>query len=70
MSVVARSSIDERVPALLEGLSAHLSERAIARIPRLLDPMPDPVGALQRLLQFCEQTTPGTRPEDFDGKAV
>ena len=70
MSVVAKSSIDERVPALLEGLSAHLSGRAIARIPRLLDPMPDPVGALQRLLQFCEQTTPDTRPEDFDGKAV
>ena len=70
MSVVARSSIDERVSPLLEGLSAHLSERAIARIPRFLNTLPDPVGALQRLLQFCEQTTPAARPDDFDGKAV
>lgn len=70
MSVVARTSIDERVPPLLESLSAHLSDRAIARIPRFLDSLPDPVGALQRLRQFCEQTTPGARPEDFDGKAV
>ena len=70
MSVVASTSIDERVPTLLEGLSAHLSDRAIARIPRFLDSLPDPVGALQRLRQFCEQTDPSARPEDFDGKAV
>ena len=70
MSVVASTSIDERVPPLLEGLSAHLSDRAIARIPRFLDSLPDPVGALQRLRQFCEQTDPSARPEDFDGKAV
>ena len=70
MSVVATTSIDERVPPLLNGLSVHLSDRAIARIPRFLDSLPDPVGALQRLQQFCEQTTPSARPEDFDGKAV
>ena len=70
MPVVPKSSIDESVPPLLGKLSAHLSARAIARIPRFLETLPDPLGALQRLLQFCDRTAPGARPDDFDSHAV
>ncbi len=70
MSVVATSSNDGRVEQLLGQLRGHLPERGIARIPRFLDALPDPVGALQRLLQYCVQAPQDARPDDFDGKAV
>ena len=61
---------DERVVRLLESLRGRVPEQAAARIPSLLDALPDPVGALQRLDQFYRTLPWQPTSEDSDGKAI
>lgn len=61
---------DARITELLGDLRQQLPEPAAASVPPLLNALPDPVGALRRLLDHYRQLpwTPG--PKDFDGKVI
>ena len=64
------SSGSARVALLLDTLKKHVPADAADKIPQLLDALPDPAGALQRLIDFYQRLPWNARPSDFDGKAI
>lgn len=60
----------KRMVALMEALRERIPASAVERIPALLDALPDPLGALQRLEQFYRQLPWEPKPEDYEGKAI
>lgn len=59
-----------RIAALTDSLRKRIPESAVVRIPALLDALPDPLGALQRLEQFYRQLPWEPTPEDYEGRAI
>ncbi len=59
-----------RITDLLGDLRQHLPEQAAASVPPLLNALPDPSGALRRLLEYYRQLPWKPGPEDFDGKVI
>lgn len=64
------TSDSARTAALMASLRERIPETAAARIPALLDALPDALGALQRLEQFYRQLPWEPKPEDYDGRAI
>ena len=59
-----------RITELLVNLRQHLPEHAAASVPPLLTDLPDPVGAVRRLLEYYRQLPWKPQREDFDGKLI
>lgn len=70
METLSAARDRERVAALLETLSERVPESAVARIPQLLEVLPDPVGALQRLEQYYRRRSQQESSRDFEGNAI
>ena len=69
MTTLSAAGDRERVAALLETLGKRVPESAVARIPQLLEALPDPVGALQRLDQYYSQRRDASS-RDFEANAI
>ena len=61
---------DKRVGPLLDGLRKHVPAEAADKVPQLLRDLPDPVGALQRLIDFYRRLPRQPRPADYSGKSI
>ncbi len=59
-----------QIAQLLDALRQHLPAAAMQKIPRLLPTLPEPVAALQRLLEFYRRLPWEPEAEDFDGKVI
>lgn len=59
-----------RIAELLGALRQHLPEHAAASVPPLLTDLPDPPGAVRRLLEYYRQLPWKPGPKDFDGKLI
>ena len=70
MDTLSAAGDRERVAALLETLGERVPENAVARIPQLLEVLPDPVGALQRLDQYYRRRSREATSKDFEANAI
>ncbi len=61
---------DMQTEALLDRLGQHIPVEAVAKIPRLLTDLPDPVGALQRLIDFYRRLPWDPGPADYGGQSI
>ena len=61
---------DKRIVPLLDGLRKHVPAEAADKVPQLLRDLPDPVGALQRLIDFYRRLPRQPRPADYSGKSI
>lgn len=60
----------QRVASLLEALQEHVPAEAASKVPQLLSDLPDPVGALQRLIDYYRRLPGAPRPADYSGRFV
>lgn len=70
MVIPATAGPNHRVTQLLGTLRQHVPADAADKVPTLLAALPEPVGALQRLIQFYRQLPWKPSAIDFDGKAM
>lgn len=70
MALQAGTDSGDRVAQLLDTLRKQVPAEAADKVPQLLDALPDPVGALQRLIDFYGQLPWAPQTGDFDGKAI
>ena len=70
MAIGARPDLGSRVTQLLGTLREHVPAEAAEKVPTFLDALPDPVGAIQRLIDFYRQLPWKPRAADFDGRAI
>lgn len=59
-----------RIEPLLKELEKHVPADSAAKVPQLLADLPDPVGALQRLIDFYRRLPWEARPADYSGKST
>ena len=63
-------SAGDRIPGLLKQLRTHVPPQSADRVPQLLDALPDPAGALIRLIDYYRRLKRETRPSDFEGRTI
>ena len=68
--MLAGANNEARIQQLLADLREHLPDHAAARVPPLVETLPDPVGALQRLLEYFRNLPWKADETDFDGKVI
>ena len=61
---------DASVAALLDTLRQQVPSAAAEKVPQLLEALPDPVGALRRLIEFYRKLPWTPLPGDIDGRAI
>lgn len=61
---------DARVEDLLDQLRQHVPASAADRVPQLLVGVPEPLAALQRLLQFFRNLPWDSGPRDYGGRSL
>ncbi len=61
---------DPQIMSLLERFGKHVPEEALAKVPQLLQDLPDPVGALRRLIDYYRRLPWDPQPADYSGNSI